>query len=288
MFTINKKLQYPVQVDRPDPVYARQLQELLGGKYGEMTVMIQYLFQGWGMRGDAGDARLIRVKDLLLETGAEEIAHVEMLATCISLLLDGASPEQQEEAAKNNPAVEAALGGGMNPQHLIASGLSAMPVDSNGNPWNGAYATASNNIVADLYANAVAEMQGRLQACRMYEMTTDTGIRNMLSFMIARDHMHQMQWLAAIEEFGKLSDVIPVPVDFPLSKEQGEYAFTFMGYAQQPEQSKSGQGTWAKGRSLDGRGSFKYVAEPFAVGQVPSLLEKPDPTLHSEPPKERS
>src|ERR1700753_2211706 len=103
MFTINKKLQYPVRVDRPDPVYARQLQELLGGKYGEMTVMIQYLFQGWGMRGDGGDPRLIRVKDMLLETGTEEIAHVEMLSTCIALLLNGASPEQQEEAAKDSP-----------------------------------------------------------------------------------------------------------------------------------------------------------------------------------------
>jgi Mn-containing catalase len=284
MFTISKQLQYPVRVDRPDPMYARQLQELLGGKYGEMTVMIQYLFQGWGLRGSTSDKHLLRIKDMLLETGTEEIAHVEMLSTCIAMLLDGASPELQEEAAKSSPAVLAALGG-MNPQHMIVSGLSALPADSNGNPWSGAYVTASGNIIADLYINAVSEMHGRLQACRMYEMTKDSGVRDMLSFMIARDHMHQIQWLAAIEEFGDIKQVLPVPADFPKSKEQEEYAFAFLSYAQQPQESMSGEGRWAKGTSIDGKGTFKYVAEPFAMGQKPQLMQKPDPTLHSEPPK---
>ncbi len=49
MFVRNKQLQYPVRVDQPDPLFARQVQELLGGKYGELTVMIQYLSQAWGM-----------------------------------------------------------------------------------------------------------------------------------------------------------------------------------------------------------------------------------------------
>jgi Mn-containing catalase len=43
VFTYTKKPQYPVRVDRPDAVCARQLQELLGGKYGELSVMTQYL-----------------------------------------------------------------------------------------------------------------------------------------------------------------------------------------------------------------------------------------------------
>ena len=36
--------------EKPDPVYARKLQELSGGAYGEMTVTMQYLFQGWSCR----------------------------------------------------------------------------------------------------------------------------------------------------------------------------------------------------------------------------------------------
>lgn len=214
MFFHTKQLQYPVRVDKPDPVYARQLQELIGGQFGEMAVMTQYLFQGWNLRGATDDERLRRIKDMLLDTATEEIGHVEMLATCVGMLLDGASPEQQEEAAKGDPVVYGVLSG-MNPHHLIVSGLGARPVDSAGNPFNAGYTIGSGNVVADLYANVNAEMQGRLQAARLYEMTSDTGVRDMLSFLIARDRMHQNQWLAAIEELGGPTEVMPVPVTFP-------------------------------------------------------------------------
>lgn len=282
MFTYIKKLQYTVRVDRPDPLYARQLQELIGGRWGEMSVMMQYLFQGWGLRGDASDPRLARIKDMLLETGTEEIAHVEMLAACVSLLLEGATPDQQQQAAQADPVTFAAMGG-INPQHLIASGLGAMPVDSVGNPWSGSYASASGNVVPDLYLNATAEMHGRLQATRMYEMSSDSGVRDMLQFMIARDHMHQLQWLAAIEELGGAQTVLPVPADFPLEQEKGEYAFAFMSYAQNQNESTSAQGRWAQGPAPDGKGQFSYIAEPFGVGSLP-ILQAPPPSLHSAPP----
>lgn len=197
-------------------------------------------------------------------------------------LLDKASPEQQEEAAKSNPVMYAAMGG-MSPQHLIASGLGAMLSDSNGVPWSGVYPGASGNVVADMYNNAQAEMNGRLQACRMYEMSSDSGVRDMLHFMIARDHMHQVQWLAAIEELGGPTEALPVPADFPLKEEMGEYAFAFMAYTDNPSDTKSGEGAWAKGPAIDGKGEFSYIAEPFAIGQVPHL-QPSDSTLHSAPP----
>lgn len=275
MFTYNKQLQYKVRVDRPDPVFARKLQELIGGKYGEMSVMMQYLFQGWGLRGDQDDPRLARIKDMLMDTAAEEIAHVEMVSTCVSMLLSGATPRTIDDVANGDPMLAAQLGG-MNPQHMIASGLGAMPVDSVGIPWNGAYITASGNIVPDLYANATAEMNGRLQACRMYELTDDPGVRDMLQFMIARDHMHQEQWLAAIEELGGPQAVLPVPASFPLEREYGKYAYAFMSYAQDPTSTKSGEGRWANGPSIDGKGQFSFIKEPFAMGEIPHLPKGPD------------
>jgi len=45
MFYHDKRLQYHAKPDRPDPVYAKKLQEVLGGAFGEITVMMQYLFQ---------------------------------------------------------------------------------------------------------------------------------------------------------------------------------------------------------------------------------------------------
>ena len=47
MFSHTKRFQYNAKPDAPDPVYAKQLQELIGGQWGEMSVTMGYLFQGW-------------------------------------------------------------------------------------------------------------------------------------------------------------------------------------------------------------------------------------------------
>lgn len=81
MFLRQNRLQYHAKPERPDPVYAKQLQEVLGGQWGEISVMMTYLFQGWNCRAPA------KYKDMLLDIGTEEIGHVEMLATMIARLL---------------------------------------------------------------------------------------------------------------------------------------------------------------------------------------------------------
>ncbi|SDY53630.1 Mn-containing catalase [Citreimonas salinaria] len=119
-----------------DPVYAKKLQEVLGGQWGEISVMMTYLFQGWNFRAPQ------KYRDMILDIGTEEIAHVEMLATMIARLLESSPVEAREEAAKNS-AVGAIMGGsrledvlvaGMNPQHAIVSGSGATPTDSVGYP----------------------------------------------------------------------------------------------------------------------------------------------------------
>src|SRR5215218_11209494 len=105
MFFHDKHLQYHALPERPDPLYARKLQEVLGGQWGEITVMLQYLFQGWNCRGPA------KYRDMLLDIGTEEIAHVEMLSTMICRLLEGASQDDQQNAANSNGVVAAIFGG---------------------------------------------------------------------------------------------------------------------------------------------------------------------------------
>ena len=41
-----------IAVDEPDPAAANALQEGLGGQFGEMRTMMQYLFQSINFRGD--------------------------------------------------------------------------------------------------------------------------------------------------------------------------------------------------------------------------------------------
>src|ERR687883_52647 len=116
----------------------------------------------------------------------------------------------------------------MNPQHAIVAGLNPTPADSVGYPWNGRYVTASGNLLADFRANLNAESQGRLQAVRIYEMTDDPGVRDMLAFLIARDTMHQNQWLAAIADLEAAGrESTPVPSSFPQAQEHGTFAYQF-------------------------------------------------------------
>ncbi len=120
MFHHSSKLQYTVRVDKPDPQFAKLLQQAIGGIEGEIRVAMQYFFQAMGARGDD------RIRNLLMSTATEELSHIEFLGHAVALNLEGAPVSAQEEAAKD-PVVHAILGGA-NPRHLLSSGLSAMPV----------------------------------------------------------------------------------------------------------------------------------------------------------------
>ncbi|MBD7935953.1 MULTISPECIES: manganese catalase family protein [Cytobacillus] len=271
MFYHIKELQYHAKPERPDPIFARQLQEVIGGQFGEISVALQYLFQGWNVRGNG------KYKDLLMDTGAEELAHIEMLATMVARLLDGAPVGDLETAAKD-PIIGAILGG-MNPQHAIVSGLGAMPADSNGKKWTADYIIASGNLLADFRANLNAESQGRLQVARLYAATNDKGVKDMLSWLLARDTMHQNQWLAAIKELEEKENVV-VPSTFPRELEKQEVSYTLFNFS---EGNESAEGRWAHGPSMDKLGTFNYVENPVPLAKKPKLKPAPDYIFNTPP-----
>jgi len=250
-----------------------------------MTVMMSYLFQGWNCRSSD------KYRDMLLDIGTEEIAHVEMLSIMISRLLDKVPVEEQEKAAEH-PVVEAALGGSsidwhqllyasMIPQHEIVAGQGGMAIDSMGNPWSGAFATSSGNLMADFRWNLMAETQGNLQVSRLYNMTDDTGVRNMLAFNLARDIMHQNQWQAACEELE--SDGLHkfhIPSPFPLDRVLLSQAHAFWNLSQGTE---SRDGRWASGPTPDGTGTFEYLEDPAPLTDDDGKLPNPDPRLDATP-----
>ncbi len=202
MFTHSKKLQYKAQPEKADPVMARRLQDILGGQWGEMTGMVSYLYQGWNATG------YDQYKDLLLDTGTEEIGHVEMIATMVTRLLRGASTEEQEKFYNSgDPALQAAMNG-TDPQQAVVNGLGAGPTDANGNPWTAAYAGASGNLLADMRYNVVRESMARVSVTRLYHMTEDKGVRDMLSYLMGRETQHQLQFLQAAEELEEKYGVV--------------------------------------------------------------------------------
>ena len=118
-------------------------------------------------------------------------------------------------------------------EHAIVSGLGAAPRDSMGNPWNANYIVSSGNLLADMRSNVTAESQGRLQVARLYQLTQDAGVRDMFSFLLARDTMHQNQWLAAIEELKADGlEETPVPSNFPQEREMSDVAYRFMNFSE--------------------------------------------------------
>jgi Mn-containing catalase len=262
VFRHTKFLQFEAKPEKPDALYARKLQELIGGAYGEMTVALQYLFQGWNCRIEG------KYKDLIMDTATEEMGHVEMLATMVARLLEGA-PATMTAGVAEDPVVAAVLGG-MDPQQAIVAGGGALAVNSQGVPWNGAYIVASGNLLADFRANAAAEAQGRLQTARLYNMTDDPGVKAMLQFNLARDTVHQKQWLKAIEELESDGLEAPIVPDALFDEENQDHNHTIWRLSDGSEGRKGG---WTKGDD-----PLEYLQEPEPLGG-PASAPKPDPAL---------
>ena len=273
MFYHDNELQYEVEVEEPDPYYAKMLQEGIGGIEGEMRVALQYMFQAFGMpKGKA------KYKDMLMSTAMEEFGHVEMYATAITKNLQGAPQHVKEEVADDSPVISMMMEGGQ-PRQALSAGLHGLATDANGVPFNGNYVIASGNLAADMYANIAAEATGRLLAVRLYEMTDDQGMKDMLSYLIARDTMHQNQWHAVLEDLG---ETLPVPSSFPQEKENQDYNYEFMSTFR--EQREDPQERWTQGTSIDGEGEFSYGFQP---GDGTGLVEEAIAEMHNKTGSER-
>lgn len=200
--------------DEPDPAAANALQEGLGGQFGEMRTMMQYLFQSMNFRGPSGKP----YRDLIQGIGTEEISHVELIGTTISRLLDG-SPRYQGSAA--DPIDQPGAGGAIpleiakhesNIHHYLVGAQGALPVDAAGNPWSGSYVYNSGNLVLDLLYNLMLESTGRLQKCRLYEMTDNKTARSTISYLIVRDQAHENAYAKALETLGvNWRTSLPIP-----------------------------------------------------------------------------
>lgn len=192
--------------DKPDPVAAKVLQEILGGHFGEMRTMMQYFFQSSNFRGKDK-----KYRDLLRGIFLEEIAHVELVQTTINHLLnESGEPGVGSDSPSGEPLsvpVQHA-----NPHHYIIGAQASLPVDAAGNPWNGSWVYSHGNLIGDLLDNLTLESTGVLQKSRIYEMSSNKTFRETLGFLIVRDNAHQNAFAKALEtlgvEWGKL---FPVP-----------------------------------------------------------------------------
>ena len=72
MFIYEKKLQFPVKIDTPNPKLAAFIISQYGGPDGELAASMRYLSQRYTMP-------YREVTGILTDVGTEELAHMEMV-----------------------------------------------------------------------------------------------------------------------------------------------------------------------------------------------------------------
>jgi Mn-containing catalase len=188
----------------PDPHGASIVQELLGGKFGEMSTFMNYTFQSFNFRARQQARPFF---DLVANIAAEEFGHIELVATAINTMLTG--------AADGEPGESGAIGGDgiRNTQQFIAGGAAALVQDSMGKPWSGDYVFSSGDLIEDLTHNFFLETGARNNKLKVYEMVDHPAARALTGYLLVRGGVHQVAYARAIERLtgADLMKLFPSP-----------------------------------------------------------------------------
>jgi Mn-containing catalase len=192
--------------ENPSPNSASAVQELLGGKFGEMSTLMNYTFQSFNFRGRA---KMRPFYDLIANIAAEEYGHIELVSYTINMLLTGTMSRGTDPSTTPLAAAVDAR----NHYHFIASGQQALPIDSMGAPWNGSYVFSSGNLKLDLLHNFFLECGARGNKIRVYEMVDDPVAREMVGYLLVRGGVHIVAYAKAIEALSgvDVTKLLPIP-----------------------------------------------------------------------------
>ncbi len=237
-----------------DPTAAAAVQELLGGRFGEMSTLNNYLHQSVAMRAKK---KLGSFYELVASITAEEVGHVELVAATINALLDKAPDDDDPDDAPFEDTSTPRLN-----QHFILGAPGHLVANSQGAPWSGDYVFNSGNLIMDLLHNFFLETGARSHKARVYEMTSNETARTMIGYLLVRGGVHQAAYGLALEKLTgvNMTKMLPVPnIDnekFPHTRpwqSKGEHAklYTFS-----PSDNQnlggiwSGTADWADGAPL--------------------------------------
>jgi Mn-containing catalase len=190
----------------PDPQGASAVQELMGGRFGEMSTLMNYTFQSFNFRHKQGARPFY---DLIANIAAEEYGHIELVAATINTMLTGASESP-------DGSIDTGLGDAKNArnhQHFIAGGQAALAQDSMGKPWSGDYVFSSGDLVEDLTHNFFLETGARNNKLKVYQMCDHPAARALTGYLLVRGGVHQVAYARALERLtgADLTKMFPTP-----------------------------------------------------------------------------
>lgn len=240
MFAHNKRLQYTVRVEQPNPGLANLMLEQFGGPQGELAAACRYFTQALA-EDDPGR------KDMLFDIATEELSHLEVIGNIVVMLNKGAKGRLAEGVDQAGDLYRNITGAG-NDSHVtqLLYGGGAPLVNSAGVPWTAAYVDTIGEPTADLRSNIAAEARAKIVYERLINMTDDPGVREALGFLMTREVAHQKSFEKALYS---------IEPNFPPGKLPGDpqYADVYFNMSQGPGEER---GPWNQG------GKWQYVSDP--------------------------
>jgi Mn-containing catalase len=275
MFLRVDKLQ--VDLPRPnsaDPDSAAAVQELMGGKFGEMSTLMNYTYQSFNFRGKS---KIRPYYDLVANIAAEEMGHIELVANTVNLLLD--KTVENSDGTGSNPL---GMGlGGAYPDHFINSGLGTMAAGAGGGKWSGDYVFSTGNLKLDLLHNFFLESGARMGKIRVYEMTDNETARTMIGYLICRGGVHQEAYAKALSDLSgvDVTKLLPVPdienKHFPHAKKFMDQGYHRFLYKFSPNDYNELGKIW-NGQQAETGEDREVVNDIPEGGDVPDLTEVPE------------
>jgi spore coat protein JC len=129
-------------------------------------------------------------RGLLTDIGTEELAHLEVIATMVYKLLEGAS-------------IEAIKAAGLDTKYAVRD-KALFPQDPEGVPWTAAYIQAHGDPIADLHEDMAAEQKARATYEHLIRLTDDVDLVQGLQFLREREVVHFQRFgeaLVTVQEF---------------------------------------------------------------------------------------
>jgi Mn-containing catalase len=232
---------------------------------------MNYTMQSFNFRGRS---KLRPFYDLISSIAAEEYSHIELVSYAINLLLTGSTKRGTDPTATQlADAVDA-----RNAYHFIASGQTALPVDSMGNPWNGSYVFSSGNLKLDLLHNFFLECGARANKIRVYEMVDNPTARAMVGYLLVRGGVHIVAYAKALEKLSgvDVGKLLPIPdvsnKQFPEARALEEMGLHQVLFRWSPDDFKEIGKIWNGKHPEDG--STLRVEDGIPKGATPPDLEE--------------
>ena len=178
MFIYDKKLQYPVKIDKPNPRLAAIIISQYGGPDGELGASLRYLSQRYSMPFD-------ELKGLLTDIGTEELGHLEMIGAIVHQLTRNLKDSQIKDSAFAPYFVD----------HTAA----VYPTAASGFPWSAASMQVKGDPIADLAEDLAAEQKARVTYDNILRLSDDPDVNDVIKFLREREIVHFQRFGEAME-----------------------------------------------------------------------------------------